>query len=747
MSQLPQRTTVILLGDFNGRTGRHSPPTCSASIGPYSPQYENSNGQQLRHFLDAFNLTAINTWYSTSASATYHSPAGPGSRVDYICVQQSRRSLVQRASLWHRAGRNLQVIRTAKPRDHSPLFPRLQIDVQREQQQTAARNHWDYDAFANPSTFATFCADLEAWRNAPEAQQAVDHSISHGTPDSTWDLINGNILAVAKRHFISKPDTPSTGFLTEYIRELHHLAQQAFEKLRETRPLPAHAFRDPQQYNTLQQLFDAWTRTFRLDLADRKYKSRVKADRITWLDQLAHQMTIADEHGDQRQRWMLARKLAASILGPRKRLYGICSADNVTMEEWQEYLSQPGKLGGCLATPFAEVLVQQATRLLRISRRNCGARVSPPKFPSIIVELDRLRVGSGALQGDGIAGYICNQVYAPIIKRLIELTAAVHYTDMFVVRDWFTGKDVNVAVIVYADDVAMTILADDALNLVQKVSHLNSLFDRILSADGLATNHLKQQIMAMFFGTGAQKQLWEIYNISNPNNCVPAVPYLGYSLYRNLKADVEMRERIAAATVAWRSMIKFWSNSSVSLTARLQIFKAIVQPVLFSGQEVANYTPSQLHFLEMRLLHAAAVRTVLIPAESSYVKAAKAALKTYDDQVKLRGGGQSLLPPHVWAHRALLQTAAADPAVQPQLRDLLSTMHIASTTAEFDLTTLIEVCKVSKTYKADTSRIELAATNTGQALVELLVQQLRLAGAQECPGTGPRLPLERALAA
>ncbi|CAE8612061.1 unnamed protein product [Polarella glacialis] len=149
---------------------------------------------------------------------------------------------------------------------------------------------------------------------------------------------------------------------------------------------------------------------------------------------------------------------------------------------------------------------------------------------------------------------------------------------------------------------------------------------------------------------------------------------------------------------------------------------------------------------QMRLIHAAAIRTVLIATDSKYVKAAKSALKSYDDQVKLRGGGQSLSPPHTYAFRALLETAAADPAVSAQLKAALDALQIPSS-CDLDMSSFVKVCKVTRTFKADKSRIELAATNNGQALVELLVQQLRATGAQECSGVGPRLPLERSLAA
>jgi len=106
--------------------------------------------------------------------------------------------------------------------------------LQHEQQQAAARNFWDYEAIADTTKFARFCSDLQTWRDKPETQLAIDQSIAAGTSDSTWDLVNGNILAVAKQHFSAKPTAPNTGFFTEATRELHRVAQQAFDGLRQT---------------------------------------------------------------------------------------------------------------------------------------------------------------------------------------------------------------------------------------------------------------------------------------------------------------------------------------------------------------------------------------------------------------------------------------------------------------------------------------------------------------------------------
>eukprot|EP00442_Polarella_glacialis_P039628 CAMPEP_0115057726 /NCGR_PEP_ID=MMETSP0227-20121206/5931_1 /TAXON_ID=89957 /ORGANISM="Polarella glacialis, Strain CCMP 1383" /LENGTH=198 /DNA_ID=CAMNT_0002442587 /DNA_START=42 /DNA_END=638 /DNA_ORIENTATION=- len=148
---------------------------------------------------------------------------------------------------------------------------------------------------------------------------------------------------------------------------------------------------------------------------------------------------------------------------------------------------------------------------------------------------------------------------------------------------------------------------------------------------------------------------------------------------------------------------------------------------------------------QLRLVHAASVRTLLIPMTSPYVTAAKTALSVYGEQVKAKSGGQSLLPPHVLAFKALPATASTDPKLAAPLAKLLELLHFTAQ-ADVDLTPLIKVCRLSKTFEQANMRLQIAASTSGLTLVDLLVNQILLAGGCECPGIGPRSRLERTLA-
>ncbi|CAE8643285.1 unnamed protein product [Polarella glacialis] len=109
-----------------------------------------------------------------------------------------------------------------------------------------------------------------------------------------------------------------------------------------------------------------------------------------------------------------------------------------------------------------------------------------------------------------------------------------------------------------------------------------------------------QKVLAMFYGTGAQTQLRNTYNNdNNKGQFVLSAPYLGAVMHAANRMIDELRERINAATVAWRSMLRLWGNTVISDKTRKKKIQVSVQSVLLSGQEVSCFTKSQQHQLEV----------------------------------------------------------------------------------------------------------------------------------------------------
>lgn len=119
LDQLPSRCLPVLLLDANGRVGAEPSPC----VGEAEPQKQNYNGSLLHACLQHHHLFAVNTWYP--CGPTYFGQFGNNSRIDYVCLPQSKQSSVQECTVLHSAGDRLQIISARGKRDHRPLLVRF----------------------------------------------------------------------------------------------------------------------------------------------------------------------------------------------------------------------------------------------------------------------------------------------------------------------------------------------------------------------------------------------------------------------------------------------------------------------------------------------------------------------------------------------------------------------------------------------------------------------------------------------
>ncbi|CAE8639695.1 unnamed protein product [Polarella glacialis] len=145
---------------------------------------------------------------------------------------------------------------------------------------------------------------------------------------------------------------------------------------------------------------------------------------------------------------------------------------------------------------------------------------------------------------------------------------------------------------------------------------------------------------------------------------------------------------------------------------------------------------------QVRLLKAAAIRTLLFPADNPTFMAAKQAGARYNEMAQQRGGQTSLPPPHLAVFTAILQAVAADSQVPPQIAAAATTM-LANTA---QLPHLIFVCKTSKCFDKNKGRLEVALHPQCAEFLEGCTRTWVQQGAREMSGPAPRGPLERILA-
>jgi hypothetical protein len=144
---------------------------------------------------------------------------------------------------------------------------------------------------------------------------------------------------------------------------------------------------------------------------------------------------------------------------------------------------------------------------------------------------------------------------------------------------------------------------------------------------------------------------------------------------------------------------------------------------------------------QLRLVKAAALRTLLFPSDNPSIKAARAAGSQYGQSAKLRGGSASLPAPHLSIFAALLQTLQADAKVSETFRAQISTVL----SSPLNLPRVVSVCKTSKCYDKAKTRLEIAVRPDFNAFLAQCIEVWEGQGASECSGPGPRGPLERSL--
>ncbi|CAE8628193.1 unnamed protein product [Polarella glacialis] len=146
----------------------------------------------------------------------------------------------------------------------------------------------------------------------------------------------------------------------------------------------------------------------------------------------------------------------------------------------------------------------------------------------------------------------------------------------------------------------------------------------------------------------------------------------------------------------------------------------------------------------LRLVKAAAIRTIMFPTDNIYVKAGRAAGTVFSTACKARSGSESLSPPHVSSFTAVLQTVLQDNAASAELKAQVSQILTATSSPA----TVVTVCKFSKCFDRAATRLEIVVPVTWYTLLESLITLWTTKhGARECQGLAPRGPLERSISA
>jgi hypothetical protein len=127
-----------------------------------------------------------------------------------------------------------------------------------------------------------------------------------------------------------------------------------------------------------------WRTVIAMWKADKKLAKSMREDRRRRSEEWAREMEEARRSGEWHEVWGLARKIAGTGLGPKRRTYGDIAGTRTTAEEVAEYLEGEGPDGGCRMVPAGMMeegeleggLLEMARRHLDERRTRAGERRS-----------------------------------------------------------------------------------------------------------------------------------------------------------------------------------------------------------------------------------------------------------------------------------------------------------------------------------------------------------------------------------
>ena len=294
---LPRRTAVWMMGDFNAHVGTDSR---FFSVGHHDAETTNANGQLLGHTCDSLNVCLLNTFHA--AGKTWWSATQDAShRLDYIAARRSFLRKVKSCKVSKLMGRRWQTTPVA---DHWPLELAVALSSRwmqpRPKRTTRQWNrHAILRAATDPQMYMPFLQD------ASEVLQRHSQAFTGQDVQNKWTTLNADLHEVAWKHFSMHPEQrnskilPQTFILLQRRREVMHIYLKEREELNR-------ACARQRLVWQMRAAFRAW-QLFRLLCQAR---AAVRDDIKAWDRTLENRLQEAVATNNSREAWSLCRQLA-----------------------------------------------------------------------------------------------------------------------------------------------------------------------------------------------------------------------------------------------------------------------------------------------------------------------------------------------------------------------------------------------------------------------------------------------------
>ncbi|CAF1675979.1 unnamed protein product [Rotaria magnacalcarata] len=244
-------------------------------------------------------------------------------------------------------------------------------------------------------------------------------------------------------------------------------------------------------------------------------------------------------------------------------------------------------------------LTEKTVQMLKLVYKNTRAQVRINGELSEVFDIE-----TGVMQGGIPSPVLFNIVFDFIIKKVLEQCSVEGVTFAYGSTDFYHGardkfENFDILALMYADDlVALTQTLDD-LKLFIKI------FENVTQAYGLTMSVKKTCVMSMQqFKEGINGKIVKNQEVDIPDieiiirnqkiETVDSFPYLGCWVCRDQQPDKEIESRLTKSATAFNMLRNvIWYRKTISIEAKLRIFRACVLPVLLYGSEVWSLTAVQ----------------------------------------------------------------------------------------------------------------------------------------------------------
>ena len=340
--ETPVRCLPLLGADLNTRVGMQADGTqWQKGVGEWHLGKANEGASSWMRWLEHHDYTfASTTWAARRVAGTYFHHTGSTSLTDYLLMPSPFLAKIKCYIPWRQA-RVLQLIPSARPRDHVPVTFLLDLPwggVWNRTPTDAVR--WDYDRMAEALQFSSsdrmlFLKRLEAEFTAETAR--LRQADVGPFCDVHWQIWIDVLQKVATMFFAARPFKQPKWVIAlqdkrlELLKELS-ASRDAIGRI-ESESEVSRILLAKREISTVQKQLRAHKRK-ELDTRQRKLEARLEA---------------AAAKGRRADEQKICRDLASTSLGPKKRRTNVLPCHRPSAAEIRSTAALPATLGGLSA--------------------------------------------------------------------------------------------------------------------------------------------------------------------------------------------------------------------------------------------------------------------------------------------------------------------------------------------------------------------------------------------------------------